>query len=345
MTMPLERDNPQALKILADFALANIVFSAYSLGFFEPFKAGHEEGILYIEDIGREQNWNPRILIGLAEYLSHRNVLKPVLGRDHAYTLDELGKHLIADGWVGYLVYYVGGYGNVLLNSPFLARNELVYGRTIKRDIDWVVVGTELMSLTSHHKSYSAVLEACKRESAERVLDIGCGTAKFLIELIKVSNSRIGVGIDVSAKACELATQVILSSSCKKQIDIVCGDFLESVSALKVGYGEFDVITAMMILHEYLFEGEQKVVDVLRSICELLSVSGSFILLDKATDALRHSPLYFTEFKLAHDLTNQDLCSRSKWEELLNKAGLKIKAAVRLPEHTGSILLECIRKF
>jgi SAM-dependent methyltransferase len=342
--MAIKHDTPQALAILANFALANAIFSAFDLGFFDPFKSINHESVLNVKDLGRKQNWNLRILIGLAEYLSHRNVLKSMEKNNYEYTLGELGKHLIIDGWIGYLVYYVGGYGNVLLNSRHLAKNELIYGQTIQRDIDWVVVGTELMSLTKHHKSYSAVLEACKRESAERVLDIGCGTAKFLIELVKASNSNIGVGIDISAQACEMAGQVALNSRLDKQIDIVCGDFLKSSTELKAKYKDFDIITAMMIIHEYLYEGEAKVIQVLTSICELLSKTGSFILLDKATDALEHSPLYFTEFKLAHDLTNQNLCSKLKWEDILNKAGLRLRTATKLPEHTGSILLECVKK-
>lgn len=337
-------NEPKALNILADFALANTIFSAYSLGLFEPFKNGNPTNVIDIDDLKQKNNWNIRILIGLAEHLSHRKVFKRVEGEVNKYSLGELGQHIVLDKWFSYIVYYVGGYGNVLLNSQKIARNELVYGKTIQRDIDWVAIGTELMSLTPHHKSYSAVLETCRRDTSQNVLDIGCGTAKFLIELTKVSNCKMGVGIDISEQACKLAEQVASENSQNCDIDILVGDFLTSIRMLKERYSEFDIVTAMMIIHEYLYEGEDKLIEVLKGIGELLSSKGSFILLDKATDALKNSPLYFTEFKLAHDLTNQDLCSKSKWEELLGEAGLKIKKEIILPFHTGSILFECVKK-
>ncbi|MCB9746817.1 MAG: tRNA (adenine(22)-N(1))-methyltransferase TrmK [Candidatus Omnitrophica bacterium] len=332
---------PESLKILANFAVANSVFSAYCLGFFDPFVLNNLDGILDVSELAKNNNWDLRVLNGIAEHLSHRSVLEPVANSDGKYTLGDLGKHLIIDGWFSYIVYYVGGYGEILLNSQRLAKKEIVYGQNITRNIDWVAKGTELMSLTTHHNSYHAVLDASKSVKCQNALDIGCGTAKFLVDLVRSTNAQIGVGIDISKEACELAEQIILKKMLSDKIKIVTGDFLENIQNLKMKYEEFDIITAMMIIHEYLYEGDDKTIAVLSGVRELLSPSGSFLLLDKSTDALKTSPLYFTEFKLAHDLTNQDLCSHLKWKVLLDKAGLKIKNEFPLPPHTGSILFEC----
>lgn len=337
----LNKDS-ETLKILADYALANTIFAGYKLGFFEPFLENLENSSLDLNKVFNNSNWNYRIIKGIAEHLTHRNVFKKSDKNANIFLLDNLGEHLIKNGWFSYLIFFVGGYGEVLLKSEEIGKNELIYGENINRNSDWVAKGTELMSKTQHHRSYSTILKNSERNSSNNVLDIGCGTAKFLTELVKCSNSQIGVGIDISKEACDIAQKNIAQSSDINRIEIVNGDFLNSVSILKEKYKNFDIITALMILHEYIFYGEEILIKVLTSIRELLSTNGSFLLLDKITDELPSSPLYFTEYKLIHDLTNQDLYSFSDWENILNKSGLRIKESFKLPKHTGSVLFECV---
>ena len=331
---------PMALTFLAHFALSNVILSAYKLGIFKPFFEDPDNGTLNPKEFIEKNKFNERMVNGLVEYLTLREVF--VNEGNGNYSLGELGVHLIKEKWISYVLFYVGGYGNILSNSDKLGSGEYTYGKDIIRDIDWVAKGTELMSLTRHHQSYANVLEVANRQFSNNVLDIGCGTGNFLMKLAKAANCKLGVGIDISAEACSLARTNVLKSPIK--ISIEEGDFVSNTKPLIDKYGNFDVVTALMIIHEYLFYGDEKVIEVLISISQLLSPNGTFILLDKANDVLPEAPLYFTEYKLVHDLTHQDLCSRSKWHQLISDAGMEIVNERLLPRHTGTILIECRRK-
>ena len=333
----------KALDLLSSFALSQVVFASYKIGVFDGF-LNHEQDSLNIDNLILSNNLNERYTRGLVEYLVRRDVLIVAKNDDNIYVLGSMGEHLITDKWISYILYYVGGYGEILGRAADLANGSETYGDSLLRDLTWVAVGTEMMSSTSHHLSYQKVLEAVQIvETPRYTLDIGCGSGIFMRDLTLGINAEKGVGVDCSAEACNIA--VLNTNDYINKFDIIQGDFLELAESGRLGgrYGTFDIITSMMIIHEYLYQGDDAVIRVLSGIFDLLSDTGIYVLLDKNTDKLDSSPKYFSEFKLAHDLTNQDLCSVNKWKYLLDKSGLAVIDEVDMPEHTGSVLFICRR--
>lgn len=328
---------PVALDILARFALAQTIFAAHELGIWEPFLADSRQGV-NLDEMIRRDDLSPRYSHAIIDHLVRHRVLR--WDGDGLLYLDDVGRHLVDERWLAYIVFYVGGYGKVLEGAGALARQEVRYGENLARDGYYVALGTEMMSETRHHRSYEVVFDAAKQASPERVLDLGCGSARFLSRLVRCTGASYGLGVDRDAQACELARHNVAATP---HIEIYHGDMHQLLDERHELAGSFDVVTAMMVIHESFFLGEEPTLSLLCNLRQLLTPEGRLLILDKHIDILEagQSPPYLTEYKLVHDLTNQDLYTLSQWRALLPKAGLRVVDIEMLPPHTGSVLMSC----
>ena len=274
-----------------------------------------------------------------------RDVLTRVADAPGHVALSARGRHLVDDRWLAYVVYYVGGYGGVLGAASELGRGARRYGADLVRDGHYVALGTEMMSRTRHHRSYEVVLRHAAAARPARVLDLGCGSANFLLQLVEATGATFGLGVDSDAEACEHARRNVREAGLEGRVEIVQGDMHTLAERHPALVGRFDVVTAMMVVHESLIRGDERTAGLLRDLAALLTPAGRLIVLDKHTDILEAgaAPPYFTEFKLIHDLTDQDFCTEARWREVFARAGLRLTAVEKLPPHTGSIYLECGR--
>jgi SAM-dependent methyltransferase len=187
-------------------------------------------------------------------------------------------------------------------------------------------------------------MERAERLAPRRIADVGCGSASFLAQLVERCGCDRGVGIDLSEPVCRMARDNVAKAGLADRIEIVQCDMRDVLAVRPDLAGSFDVVTAMMVVHESLFGGEQRTIELLRTLGGLLAPErGALLLLDKQTDVLDlgQAPAYLTEYKLAHDVTRQDLCSARRWEELVEASGMQLAGTATLPAHTGSILMEC----
>jgi histidinol-phosphate aminotransferase len=336
-------DAPFALDVLAKYALAHTVFAAHELGLWREFEADPERA-LDVEAFVADRGLDARNTFGIVDHLARRRVLERCPGVAPRYRLGPLGRELIGDRWYAYIVYYVGGYGRVLSALSSLANGSSRYGEDVVRDTAYVARGTEMMSVTRHHASYEVVLDRAERLRPARIADVGCGSASFLIRLVERCRCDYGLGIDVSEAVCRMAGENVRTAGLEDRVDILRCDMRDVLEARPDLAGSFDVVTAMMVAHESLSDGEDRAVELLRTLSGLLTPGrGALLILDKQTDLLDsgQAPAYLTEYKLAHDVTGQDLCSARRWRELIERAGMRLEWTEALPAHTGSILLEC----
>jgi histidinol-phosphate aminotransferase len=342
MPMTADGEVPFALDVLAKYALAHTVFAAHELGLWRAFEADPGR-TLDVDAFVAERALERRTALGIVDHLARRRVLERCSGDGRRYRLGPLGRDLVGDGWYAYVVYFVGGYGGVLRSLTALADGSSRYGEDVIRDTAYVAKGTEMMSTTRHHASYEVVLDRAARLHPARVLDVGCGSASFLIRMVEHCGCEGAVGLDVSEAVCRMARANVRDAGLDGRVEILRCDMRDVRTARPELAGAFDVVTAMMVVHESLYGGEERTVELLSTLAGLLTDHGSLLVLDKQTDLLDagEAPPYLTEYKLAHDVTKQDLCSAGRWRELVERAGMRLEATAALPPHTGSILLEC----
>jgi ubiquinone/menaquinone biosynthesis C-methylase UbiE len=342
---PINADDAYGPRIVSAFVLAQAVFAAYEVGVWELFEPDLDAEF-DPEVQAAERGQDPALLTGLAEYLARRAVLEKVdIGESSPrFRLGPDGRALLTGEWLPAVVYYVGGYGGVLRRAGDLVARTAAYGDGVSRDDHYMALGSELMSRTSRTRTYEAVFERVVALAPRTILDIGCGTGGFLLELLTRTGAERAVGVDVSANACEGAERAVMGAGLADRASIVLADARQLVDLRPDLAGEVDLITAMFVVHEFFSEGFDIATRHLATLARLLRPGmGRLLVLDKHTDTLeREAPFHLTEFKLIHDLTGQVLYTEERWRQLIGNAGYELVAAQRLsPTSTGNILIEC----
>lgn len=333
--------------LLRDLSVAHVIFAGYEAGFWDFFEAD-PHAALEPNAFSQERGLDARLVRGLLEYLARRQFLESAPdGGGTAFRLAEAGRQLVVEEWVPYFAYYVGGYANVLSAAGGLVTGRLRYGEDLQRDARYVAVGSELIARTRHSGAFEVVLDRARDVSAARVVDLGCGSAAFLVELVQATGAVEAIGIDESGEACDLSRRTVAKAALADVVRIVEEDARRLLVIEPAWEGTVDVMTAMFLVHEFFSGGMDRAAAVLAALGRALRPGdGRLLILDKHTDSLDagEAPPYFTEFKLMHDLTGQVLYDLEGWHAVMERAGLVIVSADRLAPHTGNILLECRRR-
>ena len=121
-----------------------------------------------------------------------------------------------------------------------------------------------------YHKRILSLLEdyfgSIKGEN-KTILDIGCGTGEFLLEMVK--NGWRGVGIDASAEMIKIARGKILHD------DTPCKFFVQNMESIKL-HGQYNMITCNFDTINYILR-KGKVLSLFKNVYQLLKPEGYFI--------------------------------------------------------------------
>lgn len=341
-------DKDFAFHAIEHYGIAQIVFAFFDAGVWGKFEA-EPDLLLDTDEAAKQLDLDARLTLGLSEYLSRRGVLEQVAGSDGRprFKLSPRGRELVLGQWLGYFVHIVGGYGNVLQNSAAQLRKKIVYGPDIRRDGYNVALASELIGRNPHHASYKVAFERSANLKPEMVMDLGCGSAAFLLDLVRTSGAKRGVGVDMSAGACDLARQNVKTKGYADRVKIIESDARQLLEKAPELDGAVDLISAMFIVHEFFSMGFSAAAGELRELCRALKPeTGRILILDKIVDGFEGgaAPGFFTEFKLVHDLTSQVLTTKAQWQRVLDEAGLEVLHEQVLGVHSGTIVYECRRK-
>jgi SAM-dependent methyltransferase len=336
MTEPIANTDP--FGILSSYATAEMIYAADVAGLWRAVTEARDGKLRIGEFIEREQ-LKPRYLRAITDYLVRVGLLNSVETDDDSVALSAAGRNLVEKDCFGHFALVVGAYGTVLHSAGDLAKGSKRYGRDLRRDPTILARASTRIGQSKLHSSYKVVLEHAA-ESEECVIDIGCGAGDFLSVLAEKTGAKRALGIDVLPEACELARARL--GAYHGTTDVICADISDPGERLDRYHGAASLVTGLFVIHEMI--GKRPGVDAaLHALRNLLRPDGRLLLLEKATDVLkemRHPP-YFSEFKLFHDLTDQNLTERSHWRELLTAAGFTIRRERVLAPHTGSVLYEC----
>jgi len=336
-------DLTEPLELAKSYVLSQAIFGAYQVGIWDHF-GRDPNGTLSVAAYAEEKGLSTHHLLGMMEYLARRQFF--IESEKRVFALSPKGRELLAEGWLGYFVFFVGGYGKVLDRMGEQVNRAIAYGKDVVRDGHCVAVASEIVGERPTHGNFETMLRraASNPDRPARVLDIGCGSGKFLLRLMRGVDAQEGIGVDLVEEACALARATMSAAGYADKTRILEGDARALLSLDSSLEGTVDLITAMFVVHEFfgrdLSNGARLIAELART---LTPGRGRLLIMDKHIDILEtEAPLFFTEFKLIHDFTNQRLISRAQWHDVIEMAGLHIVHEEILPKHTGTILLECM---
>jgi len=172
---------------------------------------------------------------------------------------------------------------------------------------------------------YPVLADMLRRHGARVVLDLGCGDLAFLLYVCEAIDDIRGVGIDIDGPTIAYAREVLAGTGFGHRIEVHEADMFD-LAAIARSHSDIDAITAVDTYHEYLSQGEEVVVGLLKKLRSefpgALLYVGEFC--KQPHDRLRRHPTAFLEHHLFHDLTNQTIANADRWRAMFAAADLEI---------------------
>ncbi|MFB9429887.1 SAM-dependent methyltransferase [Streptoalloteichus tenebrarius] len=152
----------------------------------------------------------------------------------------------------GYFTASVGGFGDVFRHLDTLLTWPDEFGRSVLQNGHYTALGC------AQNWSFQRPIfdEATGDLGFAKVADIGCGAAARLIHLVGARPDAVGVGVDVSGEACQLARQNVKSAGLDDRITIVQADMRDVVASPRSfpQVADADLVTSYFILHHFVGE-------------------------------------------------------------------------------------------
>jgi 2-ketoarginine methyltransferase len=281
------------------------------------------KGRIDIEDFARRHNLNAQTLHAVCKYL------------DGIGWVGLQGSLLEPAGIVGTLLqeprglYELGyAYEPVMNALDGLLSGKAVFGKDVQRRTDWVGIGSGRLC---QQLPYPVLGDLVARYGGKRVIDLGCGDGAFMIWMLRHIPGLRVTGLDLDAPTADLARRRIAEENLAGRATVLRGDMFDLLGGERSPGGlpdlsQVDTITVCDTFHEYLWEGEDPIVDFLKGLKSrrpgITIVMGDFCVQDE--DWLRKHPIASLEHHLWHDLTRQRLISETQWRRVFDRAGMQV---------------------
>lgn len=251
------------------------------------------------------------------------------------------------------LIWLISAYKPVFDSLAAILRGEKIYGKDVVRDGFYLQKSSYNFSRDATEK----IISRLKNENDAVLIDLGCGSAKTLIDFCKDGEGRHGIGIEISDDILKEANKNVMEARLQNKITFLKSDVIEVVKWQEIIPRDKKIIfLASAIMHEFLRDGELFLTDFIKKIGNIFSGSKIFIVefdaipfeniniikdKEKKSDLELSKEIFAAVYQLWHPLTNQGMPQpRHVWEQILKNAGLNISHVTRADKNL--LIYECI---
>ncbi|RJP17054.1 MAG: methyltransferase domain-containing protein [Candidatus Abyssobacteria bacterium SURF_5] len=310
----LRKKHALGLKLIRGYAATTCFWTLSNVGLLDNLL---EKGAVDLKEFAQANKLDLETLRSICEYLDGIKVLDCENDR---CMLDVNGKILLEEPRGLFDLLY--GYEPVFTKLEALARSQEKYGRDVIRRGDAVAKGSGELG---RQFPFLAMRQMVYDHGFRRVLDLGCGDLEFVFLLCE----RAGItaaGVDSDPAAIECARRRLEDgASCSGRVTVSRADMFD-VEHLAELFPDIDAITAIDVLHEYVYGGVQPVIKLLgeykRNFPQSALVVAEFFKLPRVW--LRRIPTTTLEHHLFHSLTKQEILPIGQWIDLFQKSGYGI---------------------
>jgi SAM-dependent methyltransferase len=310
----VKRRFDQALPHVRGYAVCSCLWALLETGVLDRLLAA---GSLPVEQLVAEGRLDPRVLESILSYLDGLSLVRVEGGR--VRVMPRLGRLMDEPRGFFELTY---AYAPVFNRLRDLLRGDARYPADVQRLGKYVGRGSGQLCRTL---PYPVLADMLRRRGARQVLDLGCGDLAFLFFACEAVGGLRALGIDVDEPTVAYAREVLAASPYGDRIQVRAADMFD-LGAIAAGRPDIDAITAVDTYHEYLSDGDEKIVGLLRQLRawfpKALLYVGEFC--KQPHEKLRRRPTAFLEHHLYHDLTNQTIVEADRWRAMFARAGLAV---------------------
>lgn len=300
------------LRYARNYMVLHCIMALDNIGFIE---AMSNKTMIDVREYALAKHLDKAYLKAVCDYLYSVGVFNR---QDGCYYLSKKGQEDI--DYSKSTFYFIYAYAPLFENLSSLLSGEKRYGKDVFRREKFV---SEATAEVEKWIPLPVIKDLIKRYGFKNVLDLGCGSARFLIELCSGSNIT-GCGIDISKESIDLGKKLVKEKGLEKKITLTTGDIF-NIEKASIEPNKIDVITSMYVLHEFLYENEDNLVSFLKHLKQ--KYENKFLLIceicKQSEEALRRKPTAIAEHHLFHALSRQGLITAEDWKKLFKRAGYK----------------------
>lgn len=309
-------ENTQPIR---NFVLAQAIHHAFDLGVFAAIDAS---GGISAPDLAVKLDLESERLLGLLQFL-----------QNEGYLVDDKGWRITGKGhelqeFAPWYEMLVGGYATTFVQL----------GDTLRKGAPWATRNaTKVGAGSCGIGIYDAVpLVGRLLDGTDRplrtIVDLGCGDALFLTDILRDRAELSGIGMDPNAASIALGETHAVTAGVEDRMELQQGE-AQDVVKLKLRDGGDGVcfLTAFILQEVLEQEGEATVENLLRDTFETYpNAVWAVVEMDhKPTSAaMRHglAMAFYNPYFLIHAITEQRLETKEYWAEMFERLGLKTVA-------------------
>jgi cyclopropane fatty-acyl-phospholipid synthase-like methyltransferase len=265
-------------------------------------------------DFARAHELDETILRGLCEAMVSVGVFSRT---GDTFSFEPDGRMLMDHfrGWIE-LSY---GYEEVFHRLECLLTKQMVYGENIYRRPDFVAKGSGEME---QHFYFPIANQIIVNKGFNNVLDLGCGDGTFLRRLCQLNDTVNCFGVDLAPEAVEDGQRLAAKEGLENRISLFALD-ISRITELSGPLKSVDVATTFFVLHELMYDGEQRVIDFLKDFRRIFPGVPLIVFepIRPTPEEARARPGVGIYYFLFHDLSHQKTVGSDVWKKVFRAAG------------------------
>jgi cyclopropane fatty-acyl-phospholipid synthase-like methyltransferase len=265
-------------------------------------------------EFARLHNLDETILRGLCEALLSVGMFDR---NGDNFFLTSKGKLIMEKfrGWIE-LSY---GYEEIFHYLEPLLRKEMIYGKDIYRRSDFVAKGSGEME---NHFYFPLANEIIVEKGFKNVLDLGCGDGTFLRRLCQLNDQVKCFGIDLAPAAVEDGKRLAAKEGLQDRVSLFAAD-ISGITELSGPLKSVDAATTFFVLHELMYDGEERVVRFLKDFRRIFPGVPLIVFepIRPTPEEARARPGVGIFYFLFHDMSHQKTANREQWMKVFRAAG------------------------
>lgn len=309
------------------YAVSRILGSLIEVGVIDEIKSNKSIDIVRF---AKNRNYDEQTLKTVCDYLAEVGIFTKTR---RIYGLTKHGERICSVSRGAFTLLYA--YMPAFEALPELIRKKQAYGLDVKRLGIFVGKGSnELAQLLP----FPFAKDMLGRHSLAKILDIGCGAGEFLLHFCKKTEFS-GCGMDIDYDSIALASSSAKEMGLGENVSFIQGDLL-ALNDLKTKEA-YDVITLMFVIHEFLKDGEEPVIKILKGIKSKFPTSYLFIaeVYKMPVSLLIKKKTTVAEHHLFHRLSNQGLATLKRWRSIFEESGYEMVEERRLDKAAQTYFL------